>query len=320
MDKLKENIFGISLGVVGVFLLVLSYFLVYSPLSELGAKEAQVQKAIADYKKFSDPAKYKYVPTKDYKERLDQQKESDEADLKSGVAFYDEQSKLFHEYFDGSTEPPVTDIFVQKYNDSIKGLVDGYRLKFHIKVDPGQEDQAPPVVKKVEAITEENKMIPVAMKEYWIVKEVFDVLTKAQVGGLRSIDFPGRAVESKDAPKYYRALNAVVQVEMPFSRIENVLTELFQSKRVPFQLEELTYQKTLESLGQFQSPEKSLSFKNENDAKAAEYSALVPEPAVLVTLKLSAFDWQGGILDEKTETPKAEAEETGNEKPPRKSK
>ena len=317
MDKLKENIFEISLGVVGVFLLVLAYFLVYSPLSELGAKESQMKKTISDYAKFTDPKKYPFLPTKEYKDYLEKQKEVDETALKSGVAFYDEQAKEFHEYFDGSSDPPVADLFVQKYNDAIKALVDGYREKFHIKDDP-QADQTPPVVKKVEPITEENRMIPVAMKEYWMLKEIFDALTKHQIGGLRSIDFPGRAVEPKDAPKYYRSMNSTVQIDMPFSKIENVLTEIFQSKRVPFQWEELTYQKTPESLGQHQSLERSLPFKNETDAKAAEYSALVPEPPVLVTLKLSAFDWQGGILEEKTEAPKAEAEETTSEKKPRK--
>jgi hypothetical protein len=304
MDKLKENIFGISLGVVGLALLVLAYALVYSPLQDLSAKEAELDRAVKSYKKLIDPKQSPHVPTKSYNEGLDKQDEANAAALKSAVAFYEEQAKPFHEYFDGD-QPPPADIFVQNYNDSIQALVDGYREKFHIKVDPTQPDQAFPTVGKIDAITEDNKMIPVAMKEYWIIKETFDALTKLQLGGLHSINFPARVLEPKDANKYYRQVNFTIIMDIRSSMIENLLTELFQSKRVPFQLEELSYQKTPEGLGQFQSLERRQLFRNENEAKAADYATLVPEPPVLLTLMLSAFDWQGSsILEEKPEASK----------------
>ena len=310
MDKLKENIFGIVLGAVGLLLLVLAYFLVFSPLQELSAKEEELKKTSDSYKRLIDPKRTPHVPTKEWLEYLDKQKEVDGSALKKGVEFYEEQAKAFHEYFDGE-QPPASDIFVQRYNDSIKALIDAYREKFHIKVDPGQEDQAPPKVGKVEATAiTDDKMMQVAMKEYWIIKDIFDAFTKLQSGGLRAIEFPGRGVEPKEAPKYYRLINCTVLADVPFSTIENLLTELFQSKRVPFELEELSYQKTPESLAQFQIPKRTQVFRNENEAKApdADYATLVPEPNVSLTLKLSAFDWQGsGILEEKTEAPPEEA-------------
>src|SRR2546427_4005375 len=195
MDKLKENSFGIVLGAVALLRLVLAYFFVFSPRQELSAKEEELKKTSDSYKRLIDPKRTPHVPTKEWLEYLDKQKEVDGSALKKGVEFYEEQAKAFHEYFDGE-QPPASDIFVQRYNDSIKALIDAYREKFHIKVDPGQEDQAPPKVGKVEATAiTDDKMMQVAMKEYWIIKDVFDAFTKLQSGGLRAIEFPGRGVE-----------------------------------------------------------------------------------------------------------------------------
>jgi len=307
MNKLKENIFAIAVGGMGIVLLVLLFFLVLRPLQSLGDKERKID---AETKNFAALAKRKELAIRPFLELLRKKKDANEAALKEGIAFYEEQAKTFLSYFDGATDPPPLNQFQTAYVDAIKKLVDEYRVKFGIKVEAEAKEGAPPKISQVELA--EDTRIPVAMKEFWIIQEIFQALNKLEIGGLKEIDFPSRLVEPKEPPPYRRHVSATVRVEILFSKIEPLLTELYSSKTVPFILEEFTYQKIQDPnspsrIGEYQALQRDKDFKKEADASKDKYETLIPEPNVMATLKLIAIDWKG--IPEEKETEK-ESEES----------
>jgi Na+-transporting methylmalonyl-CoA/oxaloacetate decarboxylase gamma subunit len=287
MDKLKANIFGIAVGGIGIVLLVLAFLLVVQPLQSLGGIQSQIEEQT---KKLQTLRKKKTIAVKEYLDHLKAKEAADNAALSEGVRTYEEQSKAFLAFFDGTNAQPDLNDFVTQYSDGIKKLIDDYRVKFKIAVEAEQADQAPPKVAKIDPIDESR--IPLAMKEFWITSEIFAALNSLGVGGLKEIMYP-RLVEQKETVPY-RAYQVVqVKVEMPFSKIENFITELYASKKVPFLLKDLSYQKTPESLGLFQALSRTEDYKDQGEAKRAGYDELVPEPGVLVSMTLLALEWQG---------------------------
>ena len=308
MNKLKENAFTIAVVAVALVMAALAYLLVVQPFLELKKTQAQIEAKKSELEKLNSPKK-KWLETEDYIEHLKKKTENVEAAFKEGVSFYDEQTKAFHLFFDGVQVQPLQDVFVNRYTDEIRKLVDDYRTKFKITVDPQDPEKAPPTIVKMADIPEAQ--IPLAMKEFWVIKEVFDAVNALELGGLKTIDFPQRLLEQKDPHPYYRLVNTVVTVELPFSKLEDLLTHLLGSKTVPFILQELSFTKNDTLVGQYLSLEKTQEFKSQAEGDAASYDAANPEPVVVATLKLSAIDWKG-VPEEK----KKESSEEGPEKKP----
>ena len=73
MDKLKPNAYWIAVGGTGVVLIVLAYFLVWSPLGDLGLAQESLQ-SLGD--RIERTAKRDYVQTKDYLKYLEEKKQA----------------------------------------------------------------------------------------------------------------------------------------------------------------------------------------------------------------------------------------------------
>lgn len=315
MDKLKQNSFWIAVGATGLVLAALTWFLVISKVFELGELGAEIEKTAGDLQK---TLKKEFLPLPEYKSYLQKKLEADKNALTEGVAFYESQGKAFDRFFDDQEAVPDPATFSARYADDLKRIVSEYRTKFGIRPVEGQpEEQQVPVVSKIEVIDEQN--VPRAMKEFWIVDEIFKACTKLEIGGLKLVDFPGRTVADKDAALYHGVLKILVDVEMPFSRMENFLTEVFSSQRVPFLVGDITMLKPLESVTQHVKMPVVKKYKEAADADKEDFRTLVPEPVVLFKLNLDAMDWKG-IPVEAEPAPEAETKEKSDTPPRRKPK
>jgi len=320
MDKITQNLFGIAAGGAGVVLLALGYFLIVKPLGELRGLEDQIDKKKAELANLNNPAKTPKVPTKEYKNRLLDDKAALEGALTKAIGVYDSKAEQFSKYFEDSSEQPSVNNFSARYNDAITKLIADYRAKFKIVVSQEEPEKAPPeVVKRTDILPDQ---IPEVMKEYWAAEEVFSACNALEIGGLKKIDWQ-RQVEtaSKEAHPNYREVTTTVTVEMPFSKIENFLTRLYESNRVPFILEELTFRKPPELVAPYVDMEHPVNYDDLEKVSAPDqkYDVLIPEPSVAVTLKLHALDWKIGSMKAVEEEKKVqEKEEPIKKKPPKK--
>jgi hypothetical protein len=312
MDKIKQNSFWIAVGATGLVLAALTWFLVISKLFQLGELGAEIEKTTGTLK---TTLKKEFLPLPEYKKYLEKKLEADKNALTEGVTFYESQGKAFDTFFDDQETAPDPASFSARYADELKGtkgILTEYRTKFGIRpVDNQPEDQLAPVVSRIEVLDEQN--VPRAMKEFWIVDEIVKACTKLEIGGLKTVTFPGRTAADKDkeADLYHGVLEIEVDVEMPFSKLENFLTELFASQRVPFLVKEILMLKPLESVTQHVKLPVVKKYKEAADADKEDFRTLVPEPVVLFKLKLDAMDWKGIPVEaepepemEKSDTPK----------------
>ncbi|MGQ9589690.1 MAG: hypothetical protein ACUVYA_05275 [Planctomycetota bacterium] len=287
MDKLKENLFPISVGAIGIALLVLAYLLVFSRWQALGTTTGQVRDQIQRLRTIS---RKRPLPIEEQKRQLEEELESKAAALRDAADFYEQKAVPFRMFFENSTEPQPLSTFVSLYNDGVTKLIDEYRTKFGIKVEEGAQEVRPRV-SKIEPMDESR--LERAMREYWIIAEVFRALEAHGVGGLKSIEFPGRDVAPREPPPYWRNIAFTVEADVEFSKLEDMLTELCASPVVPLILEELTVRKAPDSVAKYLALDTQATFKDAVAASRPTYDELVPEPPAAVTLKFTAVDWKG---------------------------
>ena len=154
-----------------------------------------------------------------------------------------------------------------------------------------RREETPPAVSKM-TVDIETK-IPRAMKEFWVVQELFKACNKFEIGGLQKVDFAGRLTVDKNPLPFRSYVEATVVIELPFSKLENFMSELYASTRVPFVLKEMTLTKTPEILGKHLSMETSVEFKDPRQSQTQDYDALIPEPNMVATMTLRALEWRG---------------------------
>ncbi|HVR76138.1 MAG TPA: hypothetical protein VMT52_17535 [Planctomycetota bacterium] len=315
MDKLKQNSFWIAVGATGLVLAALTWFLVIDKLFQLDELGAEIEKTAGDLQR---TLKKEFLPLPEYKEYLQEKLKADMNALTDGVTFYEAQGKAFDRFFDDQEVAPDPATFSARYVDLHKDFVLQYRTKFGIRPVEGQpEEQQVPVVSRIEVLDEQN--VPRAMKELWIVEEIFRASTKLEIGGLKLIKFEARSVTDKDAAPYHGILEVQVDVEMPFSMMENFLTEVFSSPRVPFLVKDITMQKPLESVTQHVKMPVVKKYKEAADADKDDFRTLVPEPVVLFNLKLDAVDWKGIPVEAEPE-PEADKPARTKKRPPPKTR
>ena len=146
MDKITQNLFGMAVGGAGIVLLALIYFLIVKPLGELRGLESQIDSKKSELAVLNNPAKTPKRPTKEYREKLLEEKAAWEGALGKAIGVYDSKAQQFGKYFGDSTEQPALNEFSGAYNEKIKKLVDDYRVKFKITVVPEEQEKAPPEV------------------------------------------------------------------------------------------------------------------------------------------------------------------------------
>ncbi|MBI4601904.1 MAG: hypothetical protein HY721_08070 [Planctomycetes bacterium] len=308
MDKLKQNAFWIGVGGMGVVLAVLLYFLVVDPLMKVADVQAEIDAKTDELQK---AAKRKpEVAGRDYRDHLRKQRDQVKDARDRGIEVYDGLGRDFDRFFDEQDTPPGLSEFAARYKDDVDKLVKAYRDKHAIKPPEENPESMPPKVGlMLDGLVEEK--IPQAMKELWVIQAVFQAVDKLNLGGLKEIEFPGRNVPEKEVPEYNRWVDPTVKIELPFSQIENLLTELYSAPRVLFQLEELTCHKVPESVAPFVKIDRPEKVKAGTDPSKVRYEDVVLEPPVVCDLKLRVFDWTG-VPEEKLKE-KKEADETDDE-------
>ncbi len=324
MDKLKENAYWISLGAVALVLLLLVWFLVVARIfggsgATVSSLGDELEKSLASIEGYT---RREHVPTAEYAEHLKAALERVRLDHNEGARWYNEARERFNQYFPGMSDPPDPGIFASTYHEKMKELIENYRKEFGIEIqaeDPSDKDKEPVEVPRVDrldqsAIFAEN--VPSAMKEYWITEAIFEALTKLGLGGLKKVDFPGRVTGKDEEPEseYYATMEVSMSVEMPFSKIEDLVTALFEDDRVLFLFEGLESTKTVEHLKPYMTLKTTTDFDNRDEADRARYADVVPEPNVSVVLSFKVLDWKGLPEIERDQLDKnGEEEESGEE-------
>ena len=304
MDKLKENAYWISLGAIVVVLLLLVWFLVVARIyggsgdtvRTLGAK---LERDLSSIEKFT---RLDYVPTSAYEEHLQKALERVRLDHNDGAREYNDARERFSQFFDGTPEVPDAGLFASTYHEKIEELIKNYREEFGIeaRVDD-EEDKVQAEVPGVDRLDQAEIVadnVPIAMKEYWIAEAIFDALTKLKIGGLQTVRFPGRLgrKDAEEENEHFALIDVALMIEMPFSKIEDLISELFGDDRVLFVFDGLEITKSVQHLKPFMALKKVVEFENRDDADGAAYADVVDEPNVSVVLTLKVLHWKG--LDE----------------------
>jgi hypothetical protein len=306
MNKIKENAFAIATAGTAVVILAMLYFFVFQPISALGQKETELDGEIKKLEKYND--KKRELPTKKLASALEERAQSIQQSLDEGLKSYDERFAAFKLYFGDSATVGDPGTFSAKHTDEMDTAVKSYREALGIQPDPNAPAQLPEIQRSSTAGVTDEKKLAEAMREYWIAKDIIDACTKLKLPGLQKIDLTtGRAQDRQKSP-YWKPIPAQVTIEMPFSQIENLLTELYASKRVSFVLETLSAFRKPETKGAYQGLEKASQFKSIEEAKSKTYDQLAPEPNLVVEIKLYAIEWIG-VVQAPAEEPKKEPKE-----------
>jgi|SRR5688572_1634101 len=293
MNKIKENAFAIATAGTAVVILAMLYFFVFQPISALGEKETELDGEIKKLEKYND--KKRELPTKKLKSALEERAQSIQRSLDDGLKSYDERFAAFKLFFgDSATVVDVT-AFSSQHTDAMDTAVKSYRDALGITPDPNAPAQIPEIQRSPTTGVTDEKKLGELMREYWIAKDIIDACTKLKLPGLQKIDLTtGRAQDRQKSP-YWKPIPVHVAIEMPFSQIENLLTELYASKRVPFVLETLSAFRKPDTKGAYQGLERASQFKSIEEAKSKTYDQLAPEPNLVVEIKLYAIEWIGVV-------------------------
>ena len=296
MDKLKENAYWISLGAIVVALLLLVWFLVVARIyggsgntvKTLGAK---LERDLKSIKAFTSGD---YVPTEEYERHLKANLERVRLNRNDGAGQYNDAQDRFRQFFDGKTVPPDAGTFAAAYHEKLEALIKNYQVEFEIEVedeeDKDERDKAQaevPSVDRIEGgIFTEN--VPIAMKEYWITEAIFKALSELQIGGLQKVDFRrgGGRKDDEEENEHFSMLDVALTIEMPFSKIEDLISQLFRDDRVRFVFDGFEIAKTVEHLKPNIALTKIEEFEDRDEADRAKYADVVDEPNVSVALTL----------------------------------
>lgn len=312
MDKLKENAFAVSLGAIGVLLLVLAYFLVYRPINDLSAQGRSVDSALSKLRQVDAREE---TPSEDLVRAKRRQRQEAADALENGRKYFDKRVVPFQKYFGDADAPLDMGSFYSQYEDGINQFVAQYRQKHGISAEEdtsggsgsGRKAPRPRLQERIRSEADPmtaEAAIPLAMKEFWIIESVFAACEKLDLGGLEEINLPTRveresrrtATETEtegeeEAPEEYfefEHLDATVVIRLRFGDIQKFLVELLSSERVPYvDIVGLEIRKVEDDV---KAREEFVRGFLKKDSVA---NAEPAEPDVLVTVVLRALDWKG---------------------------
>jgi hypothetical protein len=298
MDKLKENKFWIGAIGTGLLLVGLVFWLIYLPMSELLESQDALAKNIRTLEKAE---RWEFLPTEARWKHLRAESAAEVEALNRGIHEYDTLGKRFQEYFDDAVEPPQVSDFGARYQVEFGRLIDSYQKKFQIQAsDPGapatasgDQGDLPPRVNRIQVGQLDEERLPVAMKEFWIAQSVIQTCEELDLGGLQEVEFLTRDSEHKDSAETHAWRSVRVDIDLPYSQAENLLTDLLTVDRVRFRVQSLDIQKSTASLAAHKSLVIEEEFEQYSEAKAKSYMEVAPEPDVKMQLVLDAFDWKG---------------------------
>ena len=307
MDKLKETAYWISLGAAVIVLLGLVWYLVLARifLSSGATVATQKEKLEQSLKAIQGYNESEFVPTEKYESHLKDTLDLFRLDHNDGARYYNTRQERFGQFFGGETEAPSSGLFASTLEESIEAIVENYRQKFNITEGDEEGDENGrdkddavriPTVSHIDSAEISDLNVPIAMKEYWITDGIFKALEKLEIGGLKSIGFPGRNLTGRDAADDegpYRLIDVEATIHMPLSQLEDLITELFRDERALFLLDGFEAQKTFQQLNPYLALTQTAEFDNRDLADQARYADIVKEPDVKILLKLKALDWNG---------------------------
>lgn len=304
MDKLKENAFAYSLAGLGVIFLVLFYMLVLGPLGTFATKQEDLEKGDSSLKKL---LRLEVLPRPAYVDYVKQQGELNKSAFDTTLENYREKTKAFQLYFGDEPTPPPN--FYPPYQDGINALQRAYREKHNLATAPVDTRRGQPVdlpasvelVKQEDVTTMPEEAIPLAMKQYWIVDEVFRACETLKLAGLGSIRFPkaasrdrGFAKEKEQQLVDFDYITAEVKINLRFREIDAFLRALYASERVPFlEPEEITVTKNEELQKDWLKLPRLQEYDSIGEAKNVVYDKDIVEPTLEVTFLLRALDYRG---------------------------
>ncbi|MBN1444418.1 MAG: hypothetical protein JXA90_17025 [Planctomycetes bacterium] len=320
MDKLKENAFALSLTGVGIVILALAFFLIYTPLAALGRQERELADLRKKLTKFAEAELTPCTKTLKYHERNLMETQGE---LAESLQYVETRLGRFNEYFDNVREQPDLGVFFSRYEDEIRRLVERYRTRFGITA--ADAEAVAKLMPKVDVRVQNDRSdpagsvvnIPLAMKEYWVIEAIFEACEALELGGLQEISLPQRVDERssrtaaaasrrEEAAKGYfttSVFEASVKIEMPFSKLGDFLSRLYGDVRVPVVgVSSMRFVKTEEWLAKYQPLRIDVELDKEGkpvtEEEAKKKTIFDVEPPVNFDISLQVISWEG-----KQETP-----------------
>jgi len=286
MDKLKENLFPISVAAMVIALGALIWFLIAAPLLELGDKQRLLATATTRLRNYN---KAEHVPIGRYRDHLAKQLEIYKNDVADAADFYDQKVKSFQLFFNDQELAPEQATFSADLNDRISQVLSQYQSDFGVQVvDPSAPRDGPPTVDLFQPTLPSE--IPKVMKQYWMFDEVVKACSKLEIGGLLSIKYPA---PSDATHEFYNTIDVEVTVRLPYSKVEDLVSELYLSERVLFQLQKLVYRNLPTMLEPYQELVHVKEFANRSESDAEPYDMVFPEPNADAVFLFHVVDWTG---------------------------
>ena len=264
----------------------MGWFLVIDPIygegnDSFGGRQTELDRLLTKIKGYIDRD---YPPTDNVFARVEQNTKTKILDYNEAGDYYNQRYKAFNSFFDGRTRVPVAGQFTADYNSNLEKLVGDYRERFDIQAAE-DETGLRPDYRGVSNVNTREDVIR-AMKQYWIAKAVIDTLTELNVGGLREIDYDQRTSEDENAA--YSYIEATIDVDMPFSKVEAFLTSLYRHPKALFRLDQFNASKEQQHVAPFLRGvrEKEVDAAVEVPPEAGD----IAEPSVRFRFTFSALD------------------------------
>ncbi len=303
MDKLKENGFAITVALLSIGLVAIFYFLILVPYLDVGAAES-----LTKAKEYLDGASLRpQYPTLKLVKKMESRQEQLQSALTSAKEFYDNKKNAFDVFYPGEVkETLLTDGngFASKYQTWIAALKKSYTDTFPEATPTTEEAEEGKL--GLEVLSAEVFTTPAdvakGMKTYWVIEEVFNAATKLQVGGIKKLEIKDPITSSgggrkKDAvveiPDHFGVIRALINLEMPMSKVNDLIGELQRSSKVPFLVRTVKSQRIESQLTKELIVVKDYADGEFPQEKADRDGHPGVEPNMAVFLEFWALDWKG---------------------------
>ncbi len=308
MDKIRENFFAISVGVLGVGLLVLIFFMIIQPrfLGDLG-EVAALESKRRTLERYADSEKTPQLPTPELFDASEDRNEKLDSELSSAIELIEEKAKRFNQFLLVFVQiPPPPGRFQPTYITENDKLVDAYQDEYpeSLPDDTGQGERkrdayAGIEVLRMKSINTETDVLR-GMKEFWMTQRFFESATNLNLGGLKKIEFPQRNKPVDGLPSHYNAVHAKVEIDLPMTMLGEFIASVFESDRVPFELVKVSVTRLPETLISGLVKVVTYGVGNAEDSRRQEDLEAHPgdEPLVKAVIDFHGIDWKGFLTED----------------------
>jgi hypothetical protein len=310
MDKIKQNLFAISIGALALALAAFIYFWpVNQILSGIDGADQRLKSVDSRLNKFlkADP-----VPSEEYHDALAERQKQLERTILDAEDYMSAKQRRFNEFFEDKSENTSPADFKATFSTQVAEIKKKYlerfkRLSPEDAVAQGKDAKDVMPFDVQETDVSDQATVKRAMKQFWIIDQVFQTLTKMELGHLLSVRFPtARPKDELPAPPTLDLIRVNIEVQLPLAKLESFLQDLFASERVPFlDVESVQVERVPAQTIPNRIIEKSYD-RSQLAEQDRETFTSQPEPEVEATLVLTVMDWKGlpkkNAADTKTES------------------